>query len=215
MAGVLCNSLEVSSFARPGARAPRPAPRTRELALLCSAPLRWAKLGAPRPGCGDPERPCAPAARADPQRGLHPPLLPPPPTLGAPGSGSSRGAPGESARRRRPARGAERTRLPAGPRPTRRAHLLEGPRGSRLARRGASVVTASPGRRSPARSLARSRVLLAAAAAAAASALRGGRRAQREPGRLQLFFTFSSTAPREGGKKGGKMSTTGTKKLRR
>lgn len=141
LAGVLCNSLEVSSFARPGARAPRPA----------------ARPDPARPGwsAGDPERPCVPArgSARPPARPTHPSSLPP--RLGAPGRGEQ------------PARGADASpRQPA----ARGAHLLEGPPGSRLARRAASVVTASPARPSL---TPRSRVLLSAAA----STLRGGRKA--------------------------------------
>lgn len=60
LAGVLCNSLEVSSFARPGARAPRPAARP--------------DLARPGRGAGTPSaRASRRAARPDPQRGLHTP----------------------------------------------------------------------------------------------------------------------------------------------
>lgn len=111
LAGVLCNnSLEVSSFARPGARDPRPGARPPGRRLR-SARRREALRGAP-------------AARADPQRGLHapPPPSPVPAALARRPPGRARGGPHEV-----------RTRLPAGPRPAaRRGHLLEGAAGSRL-----------------------------------------------------------------------------------
>lgn len=147
LAGVLCNSLEVSSFARPGARAPRPAARP--------------DLARPGRGAGTPVRP---GARLGPTpSAAYTPLV-------VAAAAKARG----SGPRGVPARGADASpRQPA----ARRAHLLEGPPGSRLARRAASVVTASPARPparpSLARSLTHSRVLLAAAA----STLRGGRRA--------------------------------------
>lgn len=96
LAGVLCNSLEVSSSARPGARAPRPAARP--------DPAR------PGRGAGDPERPCVPARGSTRPlaRPTHPSSLPPP-RLGAPGRGEHRHE--------------VRTRLPASPRPAAHTYL--------------------------------------------------------------------------------------------
>lgn len=93
MAGVLCNSLEVSNVARPGARDPRP--RTRS-----------ARRGSARPGCGDS------AARAGPRRGLRTPRRP---RSGAPGR-RPRG-------RARGGRHEVRTRLPAGLPPAAHTYL--------------------------------------------------------------------------------------------
>lgn len=109
LAGVLCNSLEVSSFARPGAGDPRPGARSPARPLARSA----------RRGRG------APAARADPQRGLHTPRRrrrrSGPPWPAGPRPGRARGG-----------RHEERTRLPAGPRPAANTYL----RGRRLQARG-------------------------------------------------------------------------------
>lgn len=122
----------------------------------------------------------------------------PPPPPAAPGSGLR--APGSSGLRaagaRRPPGGARggrhevRTRLPAGPRPAARTYL----RGRR-----------APGSLGGARALSRRRPAVAARASSwppppPPRLLLGGvgGELQRAPGRLQLFFTFSSTAPREG-----------------
>ncbi|XP_036037880.1 collagen alpha-1(I) chain-like [Onychomys torridus] len=153
---------------------PRPAPG--ELAQPGEAGTRGARSGrAPS------------AARADPQRGLRAPA---PAAAAAPGSGPPWPA-GPRGERAAAGRHEVRTRRPA----ARRAHLLEGPRGSRLARRGASVVTASPGRR-------RSRVLLAAAA----SPPRGGRGASAgaPASATSLHFLFHRP-PRRRGKERAKM----------
>lgn len=105
LAGVFCNSLEVSSFARPGARDPRP--RARSPARLRSA--RRGEAGAP------------PRLGPTPQRGLHTPPSPTPTPLRP---AAARRPPG----RARGGRHEVRTRLPAGPRPAANTYL----RGRRL-----------------------------------------------------------------------------------
>lgn len=118
LAGVLCNSLEVSSFACPGARAPRPAARP--------------DLARPGRGAGTPSARASGARLGPTPSAAYTPLV-------VAAAAKARG----SGPRGAPARGADAS--PSQP-AARRAHLLEGPPGSRLARRAASVVTASPAR---------------------------------------------------------------------